>query len=416
MQPTRSNRPVSSLSRRGFLKRAGLTTAGLAASQVAYQTRAATPNDTIQIGVIGTGGRARQLMRVLSKIDKVKITGVCDIYEAHLGSGKELADAGAFTTKEYEKLLERKDVDAVLIGAPDHWHVKMTIDACQAGKDVYVEKPLTHSRDDGQSVVQAQDRYHRVVQVGTQQRSMPQFHEARRIIQQGTLGKIRKVHLTWNRNSLPFTKRVPDIRSVEVDWKRFLGSAPDQAFNPYRLRNWRWFWDFGGGILTDLMVHWLDAVNWLLDLGMPASARTIGDQFATKGVWETPDTIQTLLSYPDKELQIYFEGTFVNDHNRAMTEIMGEDATLYLDRGRFELHPQPGRDQKYQERILGSGPRGADFFDQPDGELLHLTDWLDAMRARRKPSAPAEAGVLAAAAAHMANRAFREDRIVRLNG
>jgi predicted dehydrogenase len=355
-------------------------------------------------------------MRVLSKMDKVKITAVCDVYDAHLGAGKELAAAGAFATKEYEKLLEQKDVDAVVIGAPDHWHVRMTVDACQAGKDVYVEKPLTHDRDDGQSVITAQDRYNRVVQVGTQQRSMPQFHDARRIIQEGTLGKIRKVHLTWNRNFLPFEKKVPAIRSDEVDWKRWLGSAPEQLFDPYRLRNWRWFWDFGGGILTDLMVHWLDAVNWLLDLGLPVSARTIGDQFATKGVWETPDTIQTLLSYPDKELQIHFEGTFVNDHNRAMTEIMGEHATLYLDRGRFELHSQPKRDQKYQERILGSGLRGADFFDQPDGELLHLTDWLDAIRARRKPSAPAEAGVLAAAAAHMANRAFREDRVVRLKG
>jgi predicted dehydrogenase len=162
------------------------------------------------------------------------------------------------------------------------------------------------------------------------------------------------------------------------------------------------------------MVHWLDAVNWLLDLGMPASARVSATNLP--GEFGNAGHDQTLLSYPDKELQIYFEGTYVNDHNRAMTEIMGENATLYLDRGRFELHPQPGRDQKYQERILGSGPRGADFFDQPDGELLHLTDWLDAIRARRKPSAPAEAGVLVAAAAHMANRAFREDRIVRLNG
>jgi predicted dehydrogenase len=177
------------------MKRAGLTAAGLAASQVAFPTRAATHNDTIQIGVLGTGGRARQLMRVLSKIDKVKITGVCDIYEAHLGSGKELADAG-YSRPKVRKLLERKDVDAVLIGAPDHWHVKMTIDACQAGKDVYVEKPLTHSRDDGQSVVRRRSPQSRG-QVGTNG-ARAAISEARRIIQ-GKLGKIEGAS-PWNRN------------------------------------------------------------------------------------------------------------------------------------------------------------------------------------------------------------------------
>lgn len=372
---------------------------------------AANANDTIQVGVIGAGGRARQLMQVLTRIPKVKIAAVCDIYEAHLSAAKKIADASAFATKEYERLLERKDLDAVLIGSPDHWHAKMTIDACAAGKDVYVEKPLTHSRDDGQTVVTAQNRHQRIVQVGMQQRSMPQFHEARRIIQAGTLGKIHKIHLTWNRNFLPFQKTVPSIRPEEVDWKRFLGAAPAQPFDAYRLRNWRWFWDFGGGILTDLMVHWLDGVNWLLDLGRPTTATTVGDHFATKGVWETPDAIQTLLQYPEKELQIYFEGTFVNSRNRAMTEIMGENATLYLDRGRLELHPEPNRKLEPRELVLGAGPRGSDFFKQPDGELLHLTDWLEAMRSRKKPIAPAEAGVLAAEAAHLGNRAYREGQV-----
>ncbi|MBI2948435.1 MAG: Gfo/Idh/MocA family oxidoreductase [Verrucomicrobia bacterium] len=407
---------VPTLTRRAFLKQTGLASTAVALGPAFNLSRAASSNDTIQVGVIGTGGRARGLMQVLAKIPKVKITAVCDLYDAHLSSAKQIADASAFATKEYETLLERKDVDAVLIGSPDHWHVKMTVDACAAGKDVYVEKPLTHSRDDGKTVVAAQDRSNRVVQVGTQQRSMPQFHEARRMIREGVLGKIHKVHLTWNRNFLPFQKNVPSIRADAFDWKKFLGAAPDQPFDAYRFRNWRWFWDFGGGILTDLMVHWLDGVNWLLDLGMPAAATTVGDHFATKGVWETPDTIQTLLQYPDKGLQVYFEGTFVNARNRAMTEIMGENATLYLDRGRLELHPEPNRKIEAKEVVLGSGPRGADFFKQPDGELLHLTDWLEAIRARKKPSAPAEAGILAAEAAHMANRAYREGRVVRRAG
>ncbi|MBM3836911.1 MAG: Gfo/Idh/MocA family oxidoreductase [Verrucomicrobia bacterium] len=413
MQKAPPSSPKLFLNRRAFLKQTSLASTAAALAPAISLTRAAVSNDTIHIGVIGAGGRARGLMQVLTRIPKTKIIAVCDIYDAHLSAAKKIADAGAFATHEYERLLERKDVDAVLIGSPDHWHVPMTIDACAAGKDVYVEKPLTHSRDDGKTVVAAQDRYHRVVQVGTQQRSMPQFHKARRMIQEGVLGKIHKVHLTWNRNFLPFQKSVPSIRAEDLNWKKFLGAAPEQPFDAYRFRNWRWFWDFGGGILTDLMVHWLDGVNWLLDLGMPAAATTVGDHFATKGVWETPDTIQTFLQYPDKGLQIYFEGTFVNARNRAMTEIMGENATLYLDRGRLELHPESGRKLEPKEIVLGSGPRGADFFKEPDGELLHLTDWLDAIRARKKPSAPAEAGVLAAEAAHMANRAYREGRVVR---
>ena len=118
--------------------------------------------------------------------------------------------------------------------------------------------------------------------------------------------------MSWNRNSTPFRKRTPKINPSEFDWKRFLGNAPPQPFDAYRaIGNWRWFWDFGAGILGDLMVHWLDAVNWILDLPSPSVAVTVGDQFATQGVWETPDTIQTIFRYPEKKLQVHFEGTFV---------------------------------------------------------------------------------------------------------
>jgi predicted dehydrogenase len=192
-----------------------------------------------------------------------------------------------------------------------------------------------------------------------------------------------------------------------VDWKAFLGSAPDQPFDEYRFRNWRWFWDFGGGILTDLMVHFIDVANWYLDVAAPATAVTIGDHFAARDVWETPDTIQTLLRYPDQQVQIYFEGTFVNARNAAMLEFMGTDATLYLDRGRYEVHPERNSKTPYSEKIIGEGPRGADFYDRPPGELLHLSNWLDCIRSRNAPNAPAEAGVAAVLGAHLGNQAYR---------
>src|SRR5262249_3537040 len=146
----------------------------------------------------------------------------------------------------------------------------------------------------------------------------------------------------------------------QVDWQAFLGSAPPQPFDEYRFRNWRWFWDFGGGILTDLMVHYIDVVHWFLEPDHPTVATTIGDNYISKGLWETPDTVQCLLLYPG--FQVYFEGTFVNARNGAMLEFMGTDATLYLDRGRYEIHPERGKGE-YEEWVLGTGRRGQDFYD-----------------------------------------------------
>ncbi len=329
--------------RRDFLKQAALGTAGVLTAGHTATARGYAANETIHIGCIGTGGRCRRLMQSVAQIPGVRLAAVCDIWDVHLEAAKKLADPNAVATKDYHALLDRDDIDAVIIASPDHWHVPMTIDACAAGKDVYVEKPLTHDVSEGEAVIKAQNDHRRVVQVGTQQRSMPQFQAAKKIIDSGDLGDIHKVHLTWNRNTARAQRRRLGIDPKSVDWKRFLGGAPQQPFDEYRFRHWRWFWDFGGGILTDLMVHQIDIANWLLDLDHPDTAVTIGDHFMAKDVWETPDTIQTLLQYPEKQVQIYFEGTFVNARNRAMLEFMGSEATLYLDRGRYEIHPERNR-------------------------------------------------------------------------
>ncbi|HSW46859.1 MAG TPA: Gfo/Idh/MocA family oxidoreductase [Phycisphaerae bacterium] len=370
-------------------------------------------NETIRIGCIGTGGRCRMLMNTLKKMTGVRVTAICDVWDSALNTAKPLADADALATGDYRAVLDRKDIDAVLIGSPDHWHVPMTVAACEAGKDVYVEKPLTHGLAEGQEVIDAQNRNKRIVQVGMQQRSMPHIIEARKIVQAGTLGRIHKAHLTWNRNAGKMARAPMGVDPKTVDWKAFLGSARDQPFDEYRFRHWRWFWDFGGGILTDLMVHWLDVVHWICEVDHPAEAVTIGDHFAARDLWETPDTIQTLLHYPDRALEVYFEGTFVNARNGAMVELMGTEATLYFDRGRFELHPERGRDIQPREMILGDGPRGADFYAKPDADLLHLSNWVECMRSRKPPCAPAEAGVSAASGAHLGNQAYRSGQTAR---
>lgn len=380
-----------------------------------------SPNDTIRIGVIGTGGRARRLMKGLDSVPGAKIAALADIWDGALAEAVKMSPSGVVTTRNYKELLDRKDIDGVIIGSPNHWHARMTIDACAAGKDVYVEKPLTHHIGEGPEVIEAQNRYRRIVQVGTQQRSMPHLIKAREIVRSGKIGNIHKVHMSWNRNTPRRYSASTAVDARAVQWEQFLGTARQQEFDSYRFRNWRWFWDFGGGIFDDLMVHWLDTVNWMLDLDVPAAATSIGDNVHASGLWETPDTVQTLLHYPDRKIQAYFEGTFVNQRNAAMTEIMGTEATLYIDRGRYEVIPERKLGPQGQvvpsisvedQWIIGDGPRGADFYAEPDGEALHLKNWLDCVRSRKTPACPAEQGVTSANGSHLANIALRRQQVV----
>jgi len=401
---------MSDRTRREFIEQVGLAS-GLLLAGYGATARGFAANETLNVGCIGTGGRCQQLMNALKQVAGVRVTAVCDIWDQHLEAGKKLADPKAVATKYHQDLLARTDVDAVIIGAPDHLHVPLTIDACAAGKDVYVEKPLTHDLSEGAAVIAAQNDHKRIVQVGTQQRSMPHFQKAFEILKSGQLGDIHKVHLTWNRNTPRWARNKYNIDPKTVDWQRFLGSAPSQPFDEYRFRNWRWFWDFGGGIFTDLMVHYVDVAHWFLELEHPQTATSVGDSFKAQGIWETPDTVQTLLRYPDREVQVYFEGAFVNARNGAMLEFMGSEATLYLDRGRYEIHPERNKKIQPSELVLGSGPRGADFYDEPKGEVLHLANWVECVRSRQKPNCPAEAGVSAASAAHLANLALRSSQV-----
>jgi predicted dehydrogenase len=387
-------------------------TAALLSGALTESARGFQANDTLQVGLIGVGGRCRHLLKSFPALPNVKVTAVCDVWDQNLGEGKKLADPKAFATKVSDELLARKDVDAVLIAAPDHQHVPLAVAACAAGKHAYVEKPLTHDLAEGAKVIAAQKISKRVVQVGTQQRSMTHIQKAYELLKAGTIGTVHKVRCSWNRNAARAGRFKDMIDPKGVDWKRFLGSAKDQPFDPYRFRQWRWFWDFGGGIFTDLMVHWIDVVHWFLDLDHPTTAASIGDFFSAKDVWETPDTVQTLLRYPDRGVQVHFEGTFSSNRRGAMVEFMGTEATLYVDRGRYEVIPDRGKKKpEPSSLVLGTGERGLDFYDKPDGELLHLANWVECVRTGKTPNSPVESGVSAASAAHMANLALRSGQV-----
>src|SRR4051794_26091665 len=343
-----------STDRRTFLASSALATATL----LTESSRGYAANDTLQIGLIGVGGRCKHLLKSFPALPNVKITAVCDVFDDNLEAAKKLADPQAFATKKHEELLARKDVDAVLIASPDHWHVPLTVDACKAGKDVYVEKPLTHDLAEGKAVIAAQNDNKRVVQVGTQQRSMPHIIKAREIIQKGGIGKIVKVHMTWNRNTDRVRRFKDTIDPKTVDWKAFLGNAKAQEYDEYRFRNWRWFWDFGGGIFTDLMVHWIDVAHWILNLDAPIKAAAFGEHLAAPDVCETPDAVQCLLTYAGG-IDVHFEGTFSNAHHGARIEFLGPDGTIHVDRGAAILTPERNKGQA-ESIILGTNPlRGA---------------------------------------------------------
>ncbi len=394
---------MNNLNRRSALGAIGLS---LMAGKVLH----AAPSETIRIGCIGTGGRCRTLMKSLLTIPNTSIVAISDIRKDALAQAKAMVGDKVATFDDYRKLLDDKSIDAVLIGSPDHWHVPMTIDGVAAGKDVYVEKPLTHSLEEGEKVIQAVRKTKQVVQIGTQQRSMEHIKKAKEAVAEGKIGKVYRVHMSWNRNSDRIKKGEPSTNASNVNWKAFLGNVADQPFDDYKMRNWRWFWDFGGGIFTDLMVHWVDVAHWVLNLESPIQAASLGTMVNAKGIWETPDMVQTILEYKDG-IQMHFEGGFSNARHGARIEFMGTEGTIYVDRGRFEIIPDWNRKIKAESMILGTGRIGADFYDKPDGEKLHLENWVSSMRSRKDPSTPVEAGVHAAAAAHLANKALRSGKV-----
>ena len=379
------------LSRREFLESLGVGAAGARHRRLHGHRQGFAANETINVGCIGTGGRCRKLMQSLAKMPGVRIAAVCDVWDYHLEEGRKLAEPKAFATKDYQELLDRKDIDAVLIGTPDHWHVPITVDACAAGKDVYVEKPLTHDLSEGQrGRSRPRTAHSRIVQVGTQQRTMPHFQKAHEIVKAGQLGKIHKVHLTWNRNA---SRGRPGRTSTSipktVDWKRFLGTRQGSAVRRIPLPQL--------ALVLGFRRRHLHRPDGPLDRRRPLVPRSRSSgrpppasaiTTTRQGLWETPDTVQTLLRYPDKSVQVYFEGTFVNARNGAMLEFMGSEATLYLDRGRYEIHPERRSKLKASELILGDGPRGADFYETPTANCCTWPTGSSASAREKSPPAP----------------------------
>lgn len=419
------------MKRRQFMKQVVQTAAG---ASVAALSSARVPgaNDRIHIALIGCGGRGRYDMGLALKNPGVNLAAVCDVYEAQAAKGKALGGADCRTYSDFRKLLEQKGIDAVLVATPDHWHATVEVLACQAGKDVYTEKPLAYTIREGRAMVNAARRYNRVVQTGTQHRSAPHLREAERIVQSGAIGPVHLVRV-WNYLNLSpdgIGAAADSNPPAGLDWDFYLGPAPKVPFNKNRfLVTYRWFWDYAGGMATDYGTHRFDTIHQVMHVDAPLAVTGSGSRYELKDGGDVPDMLQITYEYPGFILS--YEASMLNGHGvggrtpgKQYYNMRGKDdrpngmafygtkGTLFADRIGFEVYPEPVSESgpgapetagKSTEgfRTTRVESSGADRTD------LHIKNFLECVHSRQKPVADVEIGHRSTIVPHLGNIAIR---------
>jgi len=355
-------------------------------------------NDRLRYGVIGTGrekigGRGRYLSSIFKTLG-AQCVALCDVYDIHLELARKDAPQ-ARTYLDYHDLLAQRDLDFVVIATPDHHHYPMLAAALAAGKDVYLEKPISHSLEESAKMIAAVRKSRQIVQVGTQRRSAPVYQNAKKFIEQGAIGRINMVKITWN--SPPRLQLDNSPLPGNLDWKRVLGSAPSRPLEPRRFRWWRVFWDYSGGTMTDNGCHFMDLVQWLCDSGPPVSAVCQGKVVAMPGS-ETPDVFTIGFEYPGFIATLSMNSAS-SYQSGMLIELQGAKGTLVLDGKGFGIYKEPwsapeNREPYYTER--GGIPM------EP-----HLQNFLDCIRTRSEPICPIEEGARGVAGLHLANLSFK---------
>ena len=384
-----------SLGRRNFLRTTG---AGALALSAGSYSRVMGANDKVRLGVIGTGDRGRHVMGLFQQVPTVEVDAVCDIYANAIDLAKQKAP-NARSFGDHRKLLEMKELDAVLIATPDHWHAMTAIDALNAGKDVYVEKPLTLRIEEGPEIVKAARVNNRICQVGMQQRSGAHYILARdQYIQK--LGKITLARTWWHGNGYHLRRAPASLQTKpsNLDWARFLGPVRWRDYDPQQYFNWRAYLDFGGGQVTDLFTHWIDVVHMFLGRDIPTSAVSAGGVYAYKDGRTAPDTINVLLEYGG-EYTATFEATLAPGITGEAVEICGTEGRLWIDRRKFEYYTK-GRNVKPE---VVQGPNY-------DFTLDHVKNFLDCCNSRKLPNGDVLIGHRSAQASHLGNIAYVQKR------
>lgn len=373
------------ITRRSFIVTTGLTALA--------STRVFGANETIRLGVIGAGHRMNGLLDAADKAAPYQIVAACDVYAPHRDAIQQRSNGLATTHLDYREVLD-KDIDAVIIASPDHWHVPMAVDALKAGKDVYLEKPVTHTIEEGATLTHAVRSSKQILECGMQQRSWTHFRDAVDLIQGGSLGRVVQVRTYWWQN---YGRNWPakPIDQQALDWKRWLGSAPDQPFSDEKFNRWRWFWNFGGGAMTDLFTHWIDVAHWAMKSDQPRQACMLGDKYIFEA-WDCPDTIQAAFRYPG--FDVVYEGMMHSSIDGGGLEFRGTEATLKIDRDRFTVFREGVSD--------GENPVLTEHTTL-DGTISHMQNFFDCVKSRKEPNAPVETGVAAARAGQIGNLAYQ---------
>jgi predicted dehydrogenase len=341
-------------------------------------------SDRIRCGTIGTGGRGRYLTAQL-KEHGAEMAAVCDVYEVNLQSGLRVASPGARGYTDYRRLLEDKSIGAVVIATPDHLHAAMLIDAVEAGKDVYVEKPLAHTIEDGFRMVDAVKRTKRIVQVGTQRRSYELYQEAKRVLDSGAVGGVRLVTAWWLNH---WSSLRPPTLKGKLDWDLFLGPAPKRDLDPVRYFNWLHFRDYSGGIMIGQAAHIVDGIHWMMNSTYPLAVTSAAGRVNVPGA-EIPETSSMTVEYPENYLLVFtlgYQAMRYNPFHDQLQQFHGSDARFDLGRESWALYPQSGAVELKPSRER----RSPGTFESASG--VHVRNFLECIRTRQQPNATVEMG------------------------
>jgi predicted dehydrogenase len=384
---------MPSLTRRGFL--AGAATAASA-------SRVLGANDRVRLGIIGVGGRGTYLAREANRCPNIQWVAVSDAWDVRRDKATELTGTDVAKYADYRRLLERKDIDGVIVATWDNMHTQVAGDVCRSGKDAYVEKPMTSRPEQGRPFIQTVRDTRRVVQVGVQQRSTPHFEEARRrFFESGRIGQIHMVRTVWNSNS-GYRFRPPagmERKPAGLDWETCLGSLPKIPWDPWRYFNHFSYMDLCCGQIGGLFVHMVDVVQWYLGITKPAAVVSLGGIYEFHDGRDTPDNVNLIAEYPEK-VTVTFEASVTDRVNQEADDIvfLGSGGRLHIFR--------------YGYRFLPAGAKSADFITVKGTRDEHMQNWIDCIRNRKEPNATVEQGHWGAMACHMGNMAWRNRRLV----
>ena len=406
--------PSNSSSRRSFT--ASLATGALAALSA---SRAAGANDRIRVGIIGCGGQGTALWGTFLAQPDVEPVAVCDVYTPFRTRAVRMCKGPVADFKDFRHLLDRNDIDAVIVATPDHWHALLTVMACRAGRDVYVEKPLALSVREGRVMLDTARKQNRIVQVGAQQRSGEHYATAVKVIQEGALGAVHKISATWTRKMMPgfLPRELKSGLTADLDWDMWLGPASYVPFDPLRFAyNWRWFWDYSGGQMTNWGAHSLDIARWALGAKAPIAVTGFGGRYELKDGGQTPDVQETLYTF--RGCIVSWTGREINGVEagrrapgvRPLLEFHGTKGNMVLTRQGFRVTPEVwtggGQDRKTpaMQPIEASsselGPR-------------HVRNFLDCVKSRKLPNEDVEEAYRTVAMCHLGNIAMKVGRVLR---